>query len=130
MTLGSNRQPSANRGDVTLGVNAWRPLKGVTTANRGTSSLSGMPPTVRQPCLVKDGTPGARRALGCAPAPPQASPRGQALDHLGEEVQEAGGVRLLINTDPKGCQSPARYALWSRACHSAYYRVSETPNVW
>lgn len=89
MTLGSCRQASANRGDTTLGSYAYRPLKGMTTANRGTSTLSYTPPSVRQPYLFKDGTPEARRAVSCAPAHPQASPRGQALDRLGAEAQAA-----------------------------------------
>lgn len=78
MTLGATRQPCANRDAVTLGVYAWRPLKGLPTAKRGTVTFSGYPPTVRQPLLANARMPETRRALSCAPALSQAGPRGHA----------------------------------------------------
>ena len=79
MTPGEIRQPYAKRGEVTAGVYAWRPLKGLPPANRRTHDAWRDPPTAGQATLQEEGTPEARRAFGCAPAHPQPCPQGQPL---------------------------------------------------
>ena len=94
MTLGASRQPTANRERESLGVFAWGPLKGLPTANRGVLTPSATPPTACQAWPSTEGVPEARRALSCAPAHPQATPRPsvlqEGLEAIGLHFAESG----------------------------------------
>ena len=94
MTLGTCRQAPANRGEFTLGVLRLAALRVTPTANRDGFTPSDTTPTVCQPSPSTEGVPEARRALSCAPAHPQATPRPsvlqEGLEAIGLHFAESG----------------------------------------